>query len=363
MLNIRKNISTVSIGILNALLPILLAFVLGAIAIILTGENPLETYYVLFTRAFMNYNGFMHTLHVAGPLILTGLAIAISFKAGLFNMGVEGQLLVGGFMAAIIGYRLGHLPSSTLIPLCLILGSLAGMFTALIPALLKAYLRVNELVVTLLLNYAIFKFLEYLTSNFFRDASASHVSTHMVNSNAIIQRLFGTRLTMFFFIALAVFCGMYVIFKHSKLGYELTAMGSNLSFAEAVGMNLRKKVLIIMLYSGALSGLAGAGWMLSAKYSYTLDFSGMPGLGWDGMLIALLGSLSPIGVLIAAIFYAGLKVGILGVAVFTNVPAEIVSLIQALLILFLSVKLLKQLSFRLPKSLSLMAKKADLEEM
>lgn len=340
----------IGMGIFDAMIPILLAFLIGAVAILLAGESPLATYWTLFKRVFFDYKGFMHTLHFAGPLILTGLAIAISFKAGLFNMGVEGQMLVGGFVVAIFSIRFAHLPSSVLIPLCLLIGVISGMLTALIPGLLKALFNVNELVVTLLLNYAIFKVLEYLTSTTFRDPSASHVSTHMIGANAIIRRLADTRLTPFFFIALIVFILMWVVFNRSKLGYEITAIGKNLHFAEAVGMNVRKKVIIIMLYSGALAGLAGAGWMMSAKYHYTLDFSGLPGLGWDGMLIALLGSFNPIGILIAAIFYAGLKVGSHSIAIFTKVPAEIVGLLQALIILFLSVRLLKEYGERIKAS-------------
>ena len=115
-------------------------------------------------------------------------------------------------------------------------------------------------------------------------------------------------------------------------------MGKNRFFAEATGMRIQKKIMIIMLTSGALAGLAGAGWMLSEKFSYTLDFSGTPGLGWDGMLIALLGSHSPIGILVAGVFYAILKTGSSNIAIFTAVPAEIIVLLQALIVLFLSLK-------------------------
>ncbi|MBE0701149.1 MAG: ABC transporter permease, partial [Acholeplasmataceae bacterium] len=214
-------------GLLDALIPVILAFSIGAIAILLAGENPLSTYWVLFSRVFLNFKGFLHTLHFAGPLILTGLAIAISFKAGFFNMGVEGQVLVGGFAVAIFAIRFAYLPIGVLIPLCLLIGMIAGILTAMIPGLLKAYFNVNELVVTLLLNYAIFKALEFLTSTVFRDPSASHVSTHMIGANAIIRRLGDTRLTLFFFVALIAFIIMWFVFNRSKLGYEITAIGKN----------------------------------------------------------------------------------------------------------------------------------------
>lgn len=338
----KEKMRNLGFGALNTILPVLLALLIGAVGIIIAKENPLLTYWTLFSKSLFNLNGLMKTLHNAGPLILTGLAIAVSFKAGLFNMGVEGSLLVAGFTTAVLGYKWQNLPSGILIPLLLVCAVLVGMLVTLIPALLKAFFNVNEMVVTLLLNYAIIEVLEYLTSSVFRNPASGYVSTHMIGQNAILPWLGSTKITAFFFIALAVFGVMYVVFKHSKLGFEIEAMGKNVQFSEAAGMNVRKKIIVLMLLSGAIAGIAGAGWMMSEKYSYTLSFSGNPGLGWDGMLISLLGGHDPIGIIIAAIFYAALKVGSHSIAVFTNVPYEIVSVIQALIILLLSVKIIQR---------------------
>ncbi|PKL00245.1 MAG: ABC transporter permease [Tenericutes bacterium HGW-Tenericutes-1] len=326
--------------ILSMIIPVLIAFAIGAIVILFAKENPLKIYFILFDRSFFRIQGLLKTLHYAGPLILAGLAIALSFKAGLFNMGIEGQIISAGFVVAVLGYLWQSLPSIVLIPLLLIIGTLVGVIVAILPAILKARYNVNEMVVTLLLNYAIIQVLEYLTSNVFRDPSSGYVSTNMIGQSAIMTRLFGSKLTMFFFVVVVVFVIFYYIFNRSKLGYEITAMGKNRFFAEATGMRIQRKIMIIMLTSGALAGLAGAGWMLSEKFSYTLDFSGTPGLGWDGMLIALLGSHSPIGILVAGIFYAILKTGSSNIAIFTNVPAEIIVLLQALIVLFLSLKMI-----------------------
>lgn len=326
------------ISTLNAFIPIFIAFFLGSIAILFARENPLSAYGTLLYRSLFRFDGLLKTLHYASPLILTGLAIAFSFKAGLFNMGIEGQLISAGFVVAILGHQWAGLPTIILVPLLLLIGIVVGILIAVIPAFLKSQFNVNEMVVTLLLNYAIIAILEYLTSNVFRDPGSGYVSTPVVGSNAIATRIFGSKLTIFFFIAMAVFVLFYFIFNRSKIGFEITAMGKNRPFAEATGMNIRRKIWIIMLTSGALAGLAGAGWMISEKFSYTLSFSGTPGLGWDGMLIALLGNHSPLGILLAAIFYAALKTGSTSIAIFSNVPAEIVVLIQALMILLLSLK-------------------------
>ena len=326
---------------LNALLPIILAFFIGAIIMILVGSNPFEVYGILIRKSLLDKDGILKTLHIASPLILTGLAIAITFKAGIFNMGVEGQLLLGGFFAGVVGFTFGGLPTLILIPLCILVGMVTGVLFALIPALLKIKFRVNELVVTLMLNYAAFEVVRFLAEGPFRDLSSGYVATPVISDNAMFKRLFDSNITGFSFIVIIVFVIMYIVFKKTRLGYEITAMGKNRDFSEATGMNLHRKILIIMIISGALSGLAGAGHILSEKMRFTMDFSGNPGLGWDGMLIALLGMQSPVGVVIAAIFYSALKSGSESIAIFSDVPREIVLIIQALIVLFLSIKMLK----------------------
>lgn len=212
------------------------------------------------------------------------------------------------------------------------------MLFALIPAILKAKCNVNEMVVTLMLNYAVSKTLEFLTTGVFKDKSAGYVAAPTIKENVMFKRFGASRMTMFFVIAMIILVIMYFVMKKSKLGYEITAIGKNPEFAEATGMNVGKKIIIMMLISGALSGVAGAGWMLSDQFKYTLTFSANPGLGWDGMLIALLGGHSPIGILIAAIFYAALKTGSDSINMYTAVPKEIVAIIQGMIILFLAVK-------------------------
>ena len=216
------------------------------------------------------------------------------------------------------------------------------MAFALIPAVLKVKCNVNEMVVTLMLNYGVVKVLEFLTTGVFKDKSAGYVATPTIKDIAMFSRFGRSRITAFFIIVMIILIIMYFVMKKSKLGYEVTAIGKNPEFAEACGMNVGKKIIIIMLLSGALSGMAGAGWMLSDQFKYTLSFSGNPGLGWDGMLIALLGSHTPVGILIASIFYAALKTGSDSINMYTSVPKEIVALIQGIMILFLAVKFLKE---------------------
>lgn len=326
--------------ILNSVIPVFLALFIGAMIILSIKENPFTTYWVLVKKSLFTAKGFATTLHYAAPMILTGLAIAVTFKANIFNMGVEGQFLVGGFFAGVVGSMISGLDPVTTKIICMLVGIICGMLFALIPALLKAYYRVDELVVTLMLNYAMIKILEFLATGPFRNQGSGYVCTVTVSQVSMFTRIGNTRLTGFFFVVLGVFVVMFLVMKKSKLGYEIDAIGLNPSFAEAVGMRVKKKVIILMLISGALAGLAGSGYMLSEQYKYSLSFSGVPGIGWDGMLIALLGSHSPVGIFFAAIFYSVLKTGSDNINLYTSVPNEIIGLIQSLIILFLAIKVL-----------------------
>lgn len=326
----------------NTILPVLLAFIIGGIIIAIIGENPIEVFGILFGKSLFTTKGFTNTLHHASPLILTGLAIAVTFKANIFNMGVEGQLLFGGFFAGIVG---AILPMGSPVlhkVICMVVGMIFGIMFALIPALLKAYYRVDELVITLTLNYAMIKLLEYLSSGPLREDGAGYVATPMIKESAMFSRLGNTRLTLFFVIAIVILILMTVVMNSTKLGYEITALGKNPEFAEACGMRVRRKIIILMCISGALAGLAGAGHMMSEEFRYTLSFSGSTGLGWDGMLIALMGRHSPTGILVAAIFYSALQTGADNINMYTSVPKEIVGVLQGLIILFLAVQFLNE---------------------
>src|SRR5690554_3467990 len=154
---------------LSILVPILAAFVLGAVLIALIGENPILTYKIMIQKSLFDTSGILKTLHFASPLILTGLAIAITFKANIFNMGVEGATVLGGFFAGVVGFSLQGLPPLVHVTLCLLTGIITGMLYTLIPAILKAYFKVDEMVVTLMLNYVVVELVKFLAQGVFRD--------------------------------------------------------------------------------------------------------------------------------------------------------------------------------------------------
>lgn len=326
------------VRVLNSVLPVLLAFLVGAVIILMIGENPLSTYAVMIQKSLFDMKGITRTLQLAAPLLLTGMAIAICFKANIFNMGVEGQLIFGGFMAGIVGHHVTNAGPLAHKLICFGVGILCAVAFAIIPALLRAYFHVDEMVVTLVLNYAMAKVLEYLASVVFRDAGAGYVATPPIQDTARLYLIGKSKATTFVIIAFVIFLIAAFIMNKTKLGYAIDAMGKNPSFAEATGLHTRRTVIVLMLLSGVLSGIAGAGYMMSEKTFYTLDFSGSPGLGWDGMLIALLGRHSPAGIFVAALFYSALKTGSEKIGLYTSVPNEIVAVIQSLIILFLAIQ-------------------------
>jgi simple sugar transport system permease protein len=328
--------------IFNSILPVFLAFVVGAVIILFLNENPLKVYGIMLGRSLFSLRGFANTLHYASPVILTGFAIAVTFKANIFNMGVEGQMLLGGFIAGIIG---SYIPVDAPVLhkfLCFAAGMAGGVVFAMVPAVLKAFFRVDEMVVTLTLNYGMIKLLEFLASGPFRDAGIGFVGTPIAAKTAMFFRLGSSRITAFSFITLAVFLIVWFLMGRTKLGYEITALGSNPEFAEAIGVRTRRKVLVLMALSGALAGMAGVGNMLGEQYRYTLSFSGNPGIGWDGMLISLLGRHSPAGILVAGILYSAFKTGADKINMYTSVPKEIVAVIQGLIILFLAIRFINE---------------------
>ncbi len=328
--------------VLNLLLPIVFALMVGGAFIMMLGKNPLEVYGFLLSKAVFDWEGFQNTLAFATPIIMTGLAIAVSFKAGIFNMGIEGQMYMGAFFATYLGFTITALPAFVHIPVCLLGGMLAGVAYAILPAILKSYFHVNEMVVTMMLNYVAIIFTRYLTNGPFT-ANVGYPATEAIQESAMLPR-FNPRLplTIAFILALVLVAAMQIIYKKTWFGYELESIGKQVEFSDAVGMRVDKKIVMIFVIAGLISGLAGACEMLGVHYRFTPGFSANPGLGWDGMLVALLASNNPVSVLFSAVFFGALKYGGTTMQSFIGVPNDVINIIQGALILFLSVRFIKE---------------------
>lgn len=206
------------IRILNTLLPVLFALALGAVAILMVDQNPLKVYASIVRSAFFSKNGFLNTLIFATPLIMTGLCLVVAFGGGVFNLGGEGQLYLGAFFATYLGFTLEGLPSWLHVLICLLGGVVAGALFALIPGILKAYFRINELVSTIMLNYIALIFCNYLTNGPFA-YSYQYSSTQPVLESAQLPKLVaGHKLSAGILVALVVFLFVWVLVKRTRFG-------------------------------------------------------------------------------------------------------------------------------------------------
>lgn len=332
----RKNLSL----LLHPLFAIAVGLVAGAIGILIIGESITETYVAMWNGAFGSFYFFTSTLARATPIMLIGLGVALAFRAGFFNLGAEGQMVLGAITAALTALYLPG-PGWFKLIMALLAGFTAGGAWSLLAGWMETRFNVNLLISTLLMNYIAALFAFYLVTDPFRDrtGSAAMAQTAMIDRSAWLPKLFsGMSLHAGFFIALAAVIIIYLVIKYTLFGYHLRMLGSNPNFASYGGVNRGRMMLISLIIGGGLAGLAGSAEVLGMHYRYIEGALVGPGLAWTGLMAALLANSHPIGTAISALFLAALQTGGMGVERSTDVPLEISEVIQAVLILFISVK-------------------------
>ena len=309
-------------------------------------ENPLTVYDAIFTAALKDRDGWGNVLYRATPLILTGLAVALAFQCGLFNIGGEGQMVMGGFAITWIGFTFVKLPAFLLIPLCIIGGALVGGIWGSIPGYLKARRGVHEVVTTIMLNWIAVAFTQYLTMAYkpkeswiphtFEIAKSAQLSrlAHYLNPLGIDFPKSNLVNTAFFLSILAVVFAAYLL-KRTKLGYEIRSVGFNPTAAECAGINVAKNTVLAMAISGAMAGLAGVNQVMGYKHRFR--YGVFEGMGFDGIGVAFIGRNSPVGVVLAALLFGILDHGGLAIDVSTRVPREIILVLKAVILIFVVV--------------------------
>ncbi|MGE5703710.1 MAG: ABC transporter permease [Clostridia bacterium] len=327
-------------SLLHPLVAVLIGFLAGAVAIAASGAPVLETYGEMWKGAFGNFYFFTSTLARATPIILIGLGISLAFRAGFFNLGAEGQMVLGAVAAALTAL---YLPGPGIVKLlgAIIAGVIAGGLWSTLAAWLEAKFKVDLLISTLLLNYIATLFAGYLVTEPFKDntGSAAMAQSMMIDKSAWLPKLFaGMTVHVGFIIALAAVVLLYVVFRRSVFGYEVNMLGQNPFFAAYGGVNRGRVMLLSMFTSGALTGLAGTVEVLGMQYRYIDGALTVPGYAWTGLMAALLANSHPIGTAVAAILLAALQTGAMGMERNTEVPLEVSGVIQAVLILFISAK-------------------------
>jgi simple sugar transport system permease protein len=322
---------------------VLAAFLVGSVFVVAIGDNPLETYGLLVGSALWWPDGIGYTLFLATPLIFTGLAVAVAFRAGLLNIGAEGQLYIAAFATAWTGIVLGSLPPVILIPLCLVAAVVAGGIWGGIPGLLKARFGSHEVINTIMMNFIAIALVSYFTQYHYRVPGDPILQSAPISANAHIPRLGAMipglpvriPLNVSFLLALAACGAVYFFLWRTKWGYEIRATGSNPSAAEYGGISVRRQIVLAMAISGALAGMVGINEVLGYRHRYYDGFS--DNYGFTGIAVALLGRNHPVGVIFAALLFAVLTRGGIPVDAFTrNVTKDIVQILQATIILFVA---------------------------
>jgi len=307
---------------------------IGAIIIWNSGESPARAYGLLFSGAFGTVNGLMNTLAKATPLIFTGLAASLATIAGVFNIGVEGQLYLGAFAAAITGSYCAGLPSFLLIPLCILAAMAAAAVWGIIPGILNHKLNINIFIMFFMMNNMAALFTEYLANNPFK-GELPDAATHKIDKAArLYQFSVYSDLNTGFLVAVIIAVLLWFVLKKTKFGYRWYALGLNRTFSEYIGIHTGRNALLVLLISSMIAGMAGAEQVMGNMGRFYANFS--DNLGFTGISIGLLASNNPFGVLIFAVFFGALTNGGIQMAAGTNVPSDLIDVLQSLMILMVS---------------------------
>jgi general nucleoside transport system permease protein len=272
------------------------------------------------------------TFAAASPLVLTGLAVGVGFKAGLFNIGGTGQVLVGGFVAALVGAGMAHQPVPVAVTVSILAGALGGAVYGFIPGALKAFTGAHEVVSTIMLNSLASLIIVGLVNDVFKITGPTFARTADIG-NAALPILFGRNGNLGIVISVVLVVLIDILIYRTPLGFEIRTVGANPSAARYAGMSPRRLIVLTMSLCGMLAGLAGAFEILSLGY-YPAVFGTT--IGFAGITVALLGRAHPVGILLAAILLGAMRAGAPAMQITAKIPIEIIDVIQGLILLFLA---------------------------
>ncbi len=340
--------SVAALPVFSIVLALSIAAVIIIVSSVYTGVGffpllPLYAYGNLFAGAFGSDIALNNMLVAAAPLILGGLAIGLGFRAGLFNIGVAGQFLAGAFASAVVGSSLAGAPVPVAVAVSVITGGLAGAALGAIPGYLKARTGAHEVVTTIMLNNATALLLAWAVTDLVRAPGFTFPRTGDIG-NAALPVLLGRNLHLGVPLAFAFVFAIRYLLDRTTLGFEIRAVGANPNAARYAGMSPLRIVTLTMSLSGMLGGLAGAVQMLGVIGFYASGISAS--VGFDSIAVALLGRSDPVGILFAAILFGAFRAGAPLMQITTQVPIEIIDIIQALIILFLAAELIVRRVFR-----------------
>ncbi len=324
-----------SLGLIG--LNMLIAMAIGSIFIIIQGQNPLEVYYYLLVEPLTRTSGIIKVLGKATPLILSGLAAVIAFRCSLFNVGIEGQIYIGGLAAAVAALYFPINNAFIKIPVCLLFAMVTAGLWSMLAGWLKVKFKVHEVLSTIMMNYIAMAMVSYILLTFMKSDGISPRTNDFPVEGTLPQLFPPEHLNLGFIIAIGVAVLMYVVFNYMPFGWNIDAAGKNMLATKYSGISSSKVILLVMLISGMIGGLVGAERVMGAYGYMELSFS--PGYGYDGMTVAIIGRNSPIGAVVMGLFIGLLHYGGVNINMYTSVSTEwVYALIAIMLILVVADK-------------------------
>ncbi len=320
-------------GIARLFLPIALALVVGAIVLLATGNDPVSIYGLLVQQSFGSIPNLDATLVAATPLLYTGIGAAFAYRAGAFSVGVEGSFVAGGLAAAVVGAPGLHLAPGVALGAPLVAGVIVGGLVGVVPAILRAFWSVDEVVTTLMMNFIVAGLANWLVVGYLQQRGQGNTATATVASGAQLGHFGDTALTNWGgVIAVALLVAYWLFLQRSALGFEFRAVGSAPRFAIAQGIRVRLVLVVAIIGAGAVGGLGGAAHTTGDVLRYTGGFSA--NYGFTGIAIALIARFNPVGILVGAVIFGALASAGTTVQLFENIPIQLVQILQGTVMMF-----------------------------
>lgn len=340
------NKNRMKVEILKTALAIAIALVIVCVIIFLVSDTPLVAIQSMLLGPFATLRRFGNIVEAMTPLMFTGLAVVMLYRAGLFNLSMEGGFFIAA-VAATASAVLLPLPPGLNLVVAVLVAALAGGVSSLIPGILKVKTRANELVTSLMLNYVLLYLGLYIVINFLHDPSQNSNYSYAFPENMLLPRIIpGTRINTGTIVAFVCVFLVYMLLNKTAFGYKVTMIGKNSKMAAAAGIRVGRTIILSQLIGGMLAGV-GASMELFGMYK-RFQYAGLPGFGWDGVLIAIVAQFKPQFVPLSAFFLAYIRIGADIMARETTVPSEIITIIQAVVIVLISAEaLLKRYRHRL----------------
>lgn len=330
----RKDVGFL-LSTLSIIVAIFVSLAVTAGVIALSGEDAKVVLFAIATGSFGSLSAVIDTFIKATPIMLTGLATIVAFRARVWNIGQEGQLY-GGALAAtfvVLTFPNLQLPAYVFIPVLLVTSMIGGAIWGGIPGYLRSRFNVNEIIITVMLNYVMQYLTTFLLNGAWQEPGSYYYNTIKFPETTWLPLLFDTRLHLGFILALLTAGVVFFLMWKMKLGFEIRATGDNPTASRYKGINIKNISLIVLVISGAISGFAGGIEILGIHHKLIFGFS--TGFGFTGILIALLGRMHPIGVILASIFFGALHNGASAMQIYSDVPRSLVNLIMGLIIIML----------------------------